>query len=224
MNSGEWFFRFFILDHFSHHAIHLNNWSEIPRPPLFLSDRHQQTSAGSIDGHALLFEMNTLFENYVARLLPRALAGSGLRVVAQGGHRDCLFEGETGRFRTKPDVIIRQGERVVMVIDTKWKRMTPQIDDPKQGVSQGDVYQLMAYSQLYDCPNVMLLYPHHGALPPDPICTRYAIGARDSAAILSVATLNVTGASQRHVLDLMRLIEQSLSIPTAMHPVLAAQS
>ena len=80
-----------------------------------------------------------------------------------------------------------------MVIDTKWKRMTPQIDDPKQGVSQGDVYQLMAYSQLYNCPNVMLLYPHHGELPPHPICTRYAIGAKDSEAILSVATLNVTG-------------------------------
>jgi hypothetical protein len=27
--------RFFILDRLSHHAIHLNDWSEIPRPPLF---------------------------------------------------------------------------------------------------------------------------------------------------------------------------------------------
>jgi hypothetical protein len=34
LNSGEWFFRFFIQDHFFPHAIHLNNWSEIPRPPL----------------------------------------------------------------------------------------------------------------------------------------------------------------------------------------------
>ncbi len=34
LNSGEWFFRFFILDHFFHHAIHLNNWSEFLRPPL----------------------------------------------------------------------------------------------------------------------------------------------------------------------------------------------
>ena len=31
---SEWFFRFFISDHFSHHAIHLNDRSEIPRPPL----------------------------------------------------------------------------------------------------------------------------------------------------------------------------------------------
>lgn len=190
---------------------------------LFLSDRHQQTSAGSIAGHALLFEMNTLFENYIARLLRRAMVGSGLQVVAQGGHRDCLFEGDAGRFRTKPDLIIRQGERVVMVIDTKWKRMTPQIDDPKQGVSQGDVYQLMAYSQLYNCPNVMLLYPHHGDLPTDPIYTRYTIGAKDAEATLSVATLDVTSSSRRHVLELTRLIDQCLPIPTDIKPVMAAQ-
>ncbi|WP_299753654.1 hypothetical protein, partial [uncultured Boseongicola sp.] len=35
LNSGEWFFRFFILDLLSHQAIHLNKWSESPRPPLF---------------------------------------------------------------------------------------------------------------------------------------------------------------------------------------------
>jgi adhesin transport system membrane fusion protein len=34
LKSGEWFFRFVIWDHFFRHAIHLNNWSENPRPPL----------------------------------------------------------------------------------------------------------------------------------------------------------------------------------------------
>lgn len=34
LNSGEWFFRFFILDYFFHHAIHLNDGPEFPRPPL----------------------------------------------------------------------------------------------------------------------------------------------------------------------------------------------
>jgi 5-methylcytosine-specific restriction enzyme subunit McrC len=48
---------------------------------LFLSDQYQQTSVGLIDGYALLFEMNALFKNYVARLLPHALVGRDLRVV-----------------------------------------------------------------------------------------------------------------------------------------------
>ena len=34
LKSAEWFFRFFILDRLSLQSIHLNNWSEIPRPPL----------------------------------------------------------------------------------------------------------------------------------------------------------------------------------------------
>lgn len=43
--------------------------------------------------------------------------------------------------------------------------MTPNVSDPKRGVSQADVYQLMAYSRLYQCDSVMLLYPHHAGLP-----------------------------------------------------------
>ena len=159
---------------------------------LFLRDRHQQTSAGPIDGFALLFEMNILFEEYVERLLARALAGTGLRVTAQGGHRDCLFEGETGRFRTRPDLMVRRSSQIALIIDTKWKRIK-RIDDPKRGVSQADVYQLMAYGRLYDCPHVMLLYPHHGGLPSDAVLQRYSIANPGAQESLFVATLDVTG-------------------------------
>ena len=181
---------------------------------LLLGDRHQKTSAGPIDGHALLFEMNILFEEYVARLLARALAGTDLSVSAQGGHRDCLFEGETGRFRTRPDLIVRQGSRIAMIIDTKWKRIT-RIDDPKRGVSQADVYQLMAYSQLYDCPHVVLLYPHHGGLPPDPILQRYSIARPRADESLFVTTLDVTRRHQEHQAALRDLILDRLNAATA---------
>lgn len=177
---------------------------------LFLSDRHQRTSAGTVDGHALLFEMNVLFEKYVERILSRALAGTGFRVSSQGGHRDCLYEGDTGRFRTRPDLIIRQGDRIALIIDTKWKRMTPRIDDPKQGVSQADVYQLMAYGRLYDCSNVMLLYPHHADLPADPIQQRYSIVASDAYEKLIVATLSLAGSQRDHKSALLQLIRQCL--------------
>ena len=35
LNSGERFYRFFILDHFFHHVILLRDWSQSPRPPLW---------------------------------------------------------------------------------------------------------------------------------------------------------------------------------------------
>ncbi len=172
---------------------------------LFLRDRHQQTSAGLDDGYALLFEMNVLFEEYVARLLARALAGSELSVSAQGGHRDCLFQGTAGRFRTRPDVIVRRGGRIAVIVDTKWKRVT-QIDDPKQGVSQADVYQLMAYGRLYECPDVLLLYPHHGGLPPEPFLQCYSIAEPEARESLFVATLDLTGSHLKHRAALGRLI------------------
>ena len=185
---------------------------------LFLGDRHQHTSAGLIDGYSLLFEMNVLFEEYVARLLARTLVGTDLDVSAQGGHRDCLFDGETGRFRTRPDVIVRQGSRIALIIDTKWKRITS-IDDPKQGVNQSDVYQLMAYSRLYDCPRVVLLYPHHGGLPADPIQKRYSVAKPDAPENLFVATLNVTGPRRNHETALRQLVMDCLAAPPRNHRV-----
>ena len=181
---------------------------------LFLRDRHQQTSFGPTEGFALLFEMNVLFEEYVARLMARALAGTRLRVSAQGGLRACLYEGEAGRFRTRPDLIIRKGNQNVLIIDTKWKRIR-QIDDPHDGVSQADVYQLMAYGRLYDCPHAVLLYPHHGGLPPDPIQQWYSIAKPDAQESLIVATLDITGQCSKHEIALRNLVLNCMNLAVA---------
>jgi len=129
---------------------------------LLLGDRFQTTSAGGSDGFSLLFEMNILFEEYVARMLRRALADTDLRVVGQGGRLYCLETDERrGLFQTRPDILIKRDSDIVQIIDTKWKRIAARIDDPKQGVSQADVYQMMAYGRLYGCSKLTLLYPHH---------------------------------------------------------------
>lgn len=132
---------------------------------LLLGNRFQTTSSGGAEGFSLLFEMNTLFEEYVARSLARALSGTDLRVVSQGGRLYCL-EDDAGRglFQTRPDILVKRGSEVVLVVDTKWKRIANRIDDAKQGVSQGEVYQMMAYGQLYESDRLVLLYPHHSEL------------------------------------------------------------
>ena len=77
-----------------------------------------------------------------------------MTVSLQGGRQFCLTAQDTqrGLFQTKPDILIRSGCAVTHVIDTKWKWISSRIDDPKQGVSQGDVYQIMAYGHLYGSP------------------------------------------------------------------------
>ena len=93
----------------------------------------------------------------------------------------------------RPDILVRRGDERVMVIDTKWKRIAARIDDPKQGVSQADVYQMMAYGRLYGCAQLMLLYPHHGGLRAAGETGRYRVtGCADE---LITATIDVAQRS-----------------------------
>lgn len=180
---------------------------------LFLTQRYQTTTGGAGEGTALLFEMNTLFEEYVGRMLTRALAGSEFSVSLQGGRLFCLTAEDSGRgrFQTRPDILIKRAGSVIHVIDTKWKRISSRIDDPKQGVSQADVYQMMAYAQLYWAPRLTLLYPHHAGLGERAgVHARHTISGRET--IMETASIDV--AHGELIIDrLRRLVASSENSP-----------
>ncbi|WP_137157416.1 restriction endonuclease [Rhizobium sp. FKL33] len=192
-------------------------WQELfAMARLFLQDRYQTTSGGAGQGTAMLFEMNALFEEYIGRLIARALAGTELTVSLQGGRLFCLSAQDSGRglFQTKPDILIRQGGKVTHVVDTKWKRISSRIDDPKQGVSQADVYQMMAYAQLYQAPRLTLLYPHHSGLgAEEDVHARHRITG--NATILEIVSLDLSNSAEI-VARLRRLLldkEQVSAVP-----------
>ena len=131
---------------------------------LLLGDRFQTTSSGAALGFSLLFEMNTLFEEFVGRTLQATLPRERGTVTLQGPKRHALTDlNGTSRFAMYPDIVI-QGPCGDWIIDTKWKRLKGAIDNPKHGVSQADVYQMMAYANVYRCKNLVLLYPYHEGL------------------------------------------------------------
>lgn len=145
---------------------------------LFLKREWQATHHDTSVQHGitLLFPMNKLFEAYITALARRALRGGNLALRAQGGRLNCLFEeGGAERFQTKPDILINNALGSTMIIDTKWKRIGRDPSDLNRGISQGDVYQLMAYARLYRCQDVMLLYPHHSALGNEELNVAYRI-------------------------------------------------
>lgn len=181
-------------------------WQELfGMAQLFLHSRYQTTSAGAGRGTALLFEMNALFEEYVGRQITRALARTEYRVSLQGGRLFCLtsLDDERAVFQTRPDILIRRAGRVVHLIDTKWKRISSRIEDRKQGVAQGDVYQMMAYAHLYKAPRLTLLYPHHeGLLAEEGVQAQFRISGQETI----IETASVDAAKGDNMIGRLRKI------------------
>lgn len=174
---------------------------------LFLKRDWQAThhDPSAVQGITLLFPMNDLFEAYIAVLMRRSLRPAGFTVETQGGRLFCLIEERDEgrqRFQTRPDIIVRdsQGNEPIAIVDTKWKRLSLAIEDAKHGVSQADVYQMMAYGHLYGCPDLFLLYPHHAGLDPRPFATDYLI--RGSTTRLHLRSLDLAQQELGIVADL----------------------
>lgn len=179
---------------------------------LLLGERFQTTSTGDGRGFSLLFEMNTLFEEYIGRTLQRALRHSGLEVRLQGP-RDHVLIGQDGarRFATKPDIVVSRGKAPVLIIDTKWKRLKGTIDDPKKGVGQADIYQMMAYAHVYQCDRLLLLYPHHIEMGErDGLHPAHKVNNTTDTQ-LSVATISLSNLS-KVTDDLFRIVAGKLGL------------
>lgn len=170
---------------------------------------------GGSSGISLLFKMNDLFEATVAKTLRHALVPYGFEVIVQGGFRYCLGpwieRGPCGGslFRTRPDILIRHKGRIVAIVDTKWKCLKEEGEDSKRGISQADVYQLMAYAQLYSCDRLVLLYPHHSRLRCEPgLQATYGIAVPGKTVPdrLEVATIDASNEVLQMAEGLRRII------------------
>lgn len=133
---------------------------------MFLSTRRQRADAGAENGVALLFPMNDLFEAFVGRLLQRHFGAGRVQLQARGRH---ALRGPDGPlFALRPDAVIDTVDGP-LIVDTKWKAL--KLQDAKLGVSQADVYQMLAYAEAWwrggARPRVLLVYPHHAALGPE---------------------------------------------------------
>ena len=129
----------------------LMQWSKI-----FLMNQSFTTFSGQQDSKAILFPMESVYESFVARQLKKTMVPRGWEVSTQDkGYY--LFEEPKRQFALRPDIVLHDGDRCV-VLDTKWKAL---IDNPRcnYGISQGDMYQMYAYSKKYGTSEIWLLYP-----------------------------------------------------------------
>lgn len=127
---------------------------------MILAQQGPRLQAGRERVFALLFDMNALWERYIAALL-RRVAPPGLEVHFQERHRFWTPQHHDAR-RVIPDIVVRARSRgargkVELVLDTKWKV-------PLAGIpSDDDLKQMFVYNELLGAPRSVLLYPRTSA-------------------------------------------------------------
>jgi 5-methylcytosine-specific restriction enzyme subunit McrC len=127
----------------------------------FLAGQSPNVHAGQERALGLLFDMNVLFEEFVAKTL-RSVLPEGYQLKTQGPRAYLAREQVTGdkRFQMKPDIcVIQPSGDIGAIIDTKWKLLDASDATHKYGVQQADMYQLRTYAESYNSSKVALWYP-----------------------------------------------------------------
>ena len=118
---------------------------------LLLKAQSPNLQGGTTHAVALLFDMNVLFEAFVARQLQRAANEKGSWVQIQ--NQRTFWSG----VRIRPDLVVRLTQvdktEAIFILDTKWK--VPNNKRP----AAADLQQLYAYCHLWKAGHGVLLYP-----------------------------------------------------------------
>ncbi|WP_201522885.1 McrC family protein [Aliarcobacter butzleri] len=140
--------------------------------PLFSQDKKS---------FAFLFDMNVLFEKFIARM-----------VKELDNNAKIQNQDNFGNLTLKPDIILEN-----QIIDTKYKKIKS-IED----IKQSDKLQAFAYGINYGVKNVMLLYPKHL----DNIKYDLVLGKDDKKVKLKIRTIDLDfdGNDYRKYVDEIR--------------------
>ncbi|PTA66923.1 McrC family protein [Deinococcus arcticus] len=135
---------------------------------MVLHDLNPVAAGSENRANALLFDMNAVYEAYVAQLL--AALYPDWRVDTQVTDRALGDVAGTPAFKLRPDLVLHLPGRALIVADTKWKRLRPD-KAPIYDVSNADVYQMLAYSHVFQgvdpapARELWLIYPRLPGLP-----------------------------------------------------------
>ncbi len=124
---------------------------------LFLFKQGLATYYGPHRNLSLLFPMEEVFEDYVTHSFQSHQEAYAARAKQPQKKLACINNQKA--FTMEPDITLSAGNRVVFILDAKWKRIDASPDDPRHGISQDDLYQLYAYAKGYGCEAVALVYP-----------------------------------------------------------------
>ena len=142
---------------------------------LFIEGSTFKLSSGKLHTFAFVLDMNQLFEAFVEGfirrhrrdILPQEWSDIVIRRQSEGKSLYLAQRqpGATPVFRLRPDILFtRPTSQTRLILDTKYKILDP--SKGNSGVSESDIYQMLAYEVRFNCKNTLLLYPSKEKTPP----------------------------------------------------------
>ncbi|WP_135230615.1 McrC family protein [Deinococcus fonticola] len=166
---------------------------------LILEELNPLTAGERSRATAVLFDMNVIFEEYIAELLRKQNPEWTVKTQEKGkslGHR-LNADGSKGKaaFPIRPDLLLEHPTRPLIVADTKWKRLSPD-KLTTLGVSNADAYQMVAYSEIFQSTSqtreVWLVYPWVPDIPTGPLNFKVASGQTLRLVLVDLAQVTPT--------------------------------
>lgn len=113
---------------------------------------------GDVPGPAFLLNLEQVFEQFLTRLLCRAVESEGqprsqYRIVPQPSIRANIPVPGQPDLHVRPDVLLLHGGAARRIIDAKWKRLGP------TPLITADVHQMLAYCTALAVRHAVLVYP-----------------------------------------------------------------
>lgn len=120
---------------------------------LFLSNSVSFDYKNELKLFAFLLPMEYIFEDFIYGFIERELPSISVR-----SQRSDTYLDEGKIFNLKPDLWLKTKHRS-LIVDTKYKIVYEDLKDTKKGISQSDLYQMLAYAVRFGVNEIILFYP-----------------------------------------------------------------
>jgi 5-methylcytosine-specific restriction enzyme subunit McrC len=121
---------------------------------LFLSNCISFDYKNDLKLFAFLIPMEYVFEDFIFGFIDKEIEN-----VTAKAQRSDIYLDEGKAFNLKPDLLLKT-EHQSLIADTKYKIVYSDDKDPKKGISQNDLYQMLAYAVRFEVNEIILFYPN----------------------------------------------------------------
>ena len=121
---------------------------------LFLNNAVSFDYKNDLKLFAFLLPMEYVFEDFIFGFIEKEIPSINAK-----SQRSDTYLDEEGVFKLKPDLFLQTSERS-LIADTKYKIVYSADKDPKKGISQNDLYQMLAYAVRFEVDEIVLFYPN----------------------------------------------------------------